>query len=507
MPAIRFLRYAATLALLIALALGMSRAPAAGAQAAPRLVYGTFLGGASDDDAGAVALDAQGNIYLAGTTYSNPFPGTAGHGPYTNAFVTKLDPSGTRVLYSTLIGGSNDEEALALAVDAQGNAWVTGFTESDDLPTIKPLRATPSGGRDTFLTKLAPSGAPLLQTYLGEPSDDQAEAIALDPQGNAYLAGYAAATFGPEVMVKKIAASGARVSYQAFFGGATRGFARGSRAGAIAVDAAGNAYVAGTTNTFVLDTDGFQDQCVGLDNPIDDCPSDDGFVMVLNAAGDGFLGGTILGGLESDAATGVALDADGHVYVAGTTFSDDFPTKDAWQAQKRGPDSFADSFLVKLAPLAASLRYGTYYGGAAYEEAHALTVDAAGRAYLTGLTSSADLPVPGAIQPAIAGLCLVGSTERHCYDAYVAAFDAAGDLRWGSYLGGTDDEIGNGLALGPGGDLYVAGRADSLRLPTTPGALQPQRRGFDDAFLLRIGDRAGGPGAAQHQVFLPLLRR
>lgn len=498
------------LMLLLVLSLGLSVSASAtpvAAQAGRTLAYGTFLGGAGDDVANAVALDAEGNIYLAGYTYSDPFPGTSGHGPYTNAFVTKLNPTGTQVIYSTLMGGGNDDEALALAVDAQGNAWVTGFTESDDLPTIRALRANPSGGRDIFLTKLAPNGDVFFQTYLGEANDDQANAIALDAQGNAYLAGSAAADFGPEVLVKKIKADGSAVLYTAFFGSAKRGFARGSSANGIAVDAQSNAYLVGTTNTAAFDTDGFQDQCVDLQNEIDDCPSDDGFVVVLNAAGNALLGGSILGGEGNDEAMGVALDPAGNIYVTGTTFSNDFPTRNAWQAQKQGPANFADGFLIKLAPLAAEIAYGTYYGGEAYDEAHGLTVDNTGQAYITGLTSSADLAVPDALQPAITGFCITGSTERHCYDAFVASFDAAGALRWGSYIGGTDDDLGNGVALGPNGDVYVAGRAASFTLPTTTQALQAQRRGGDDAFLTRIGAAANQPTPAAHRIFVPLVRR
>jgi hypothetical protein len=501
-----------------ALHVGGATAPVS-AQAAPRLAYGTFLGGASDDDAQAIAIDRAGNIYLAGTTYSEPFPGTTGTRRDTNAFVTKLDPTGTRVLYSTLIGGSDDEEGLALAVDAAGNAWVTGYTQSDDLPLQRPLRSTYRGENDAFVSKLDPSGALLLQSYLGELGADQANAIALDASGNAYLAGQSASDYGPEVLVKKIAADGTAVAYEAFFGRATRGFNKGSRASDIAVDGAGNAYLVGTTNTGALDTDGFQDRCVGYDNPIDDCPSDDGFVVALNAAGNAILGGTILGGLAGDEASGVALDAAGNVYVTGTTFSSDFPTKNAFQAEKRGLDTFADAFLVKLTPLAASLSYGTYYGGEAYEEGHDVAVDNAGRAVLTGQTSSNDLLTPGAVQPAITGTCITGSTERLCYDAFVASFDEAGALSWASYVGGTDDDVGRGVAVGPDSDVYVAGRADSFSLPTTADALQPQRRGFDDAFFLRLSTRTEtaptvppatpAPEAPRRDqvVFLPLIRR
>src|SRR6185369_16780233 len=142
---------------------------------------------------------------------------------------------------------------------------------------------------------------------------------------------------------------------QAFFGMAERGFAKGSSANGIAVDEEGNAYLVGTTNTGAFDTEGFQKQCVGFDNPIDDCPSDDGFVVVLNAAGSALIGGTLLGGLASDVATSVALDGERNVYVTGTTFSSDFPTKTAWQIQKQGAENVADGFLVKLAPLATTL--------------------------------------------------------------------------------------------------------------------------------------------------------
>jgi Beta-propeller repeat len=505
------LRPTAHLALAVLLALGLfvggMPAPVT-AQSTPALAYGTFLGGASDDVANAVATDAQGNIYVAGYTYSNPFPGTAGAGPYTNAFVMKLDPTGTQVLYSTLMGGSNDEEALALAVDAQGNAWVTGFTESNDLPLIRALRENLLGERDTFLTKLAPNGDVFFQTYLGWPGSDQANAIALDPQGNAYLAGEMAAEFGPQVRVAKVKADGSTDLYDVTFGRATRGFAKGSKASAIAVDTLGNAYLVGKTNTGAFDTGGFQDRCVGFANEIDDCPSDDAFVVVLNAAGDGLIGGTMLGGLQNDEATGVALDRDNNIYVTGTTFSDDFPTKAAWQAQRQGTGSFADSFLVKLAPLATELVYGTYYGGDSFDEAHGIAVDGAGRAYLTGLTSSGDLPVLAAFQPTISGQCITGETRRLCFDAYVASFDAAGSLSWASFIGGTDDDLGKSVTIGPSGDVYLVGRADSLSLPTTQDALQPQRRGFDDAFLMRVSSRgATAPPVSAYSIFVPLVRR
>ncbi|HEU5103458.1 MAG TPA: SBBP repeat-containing protein [Roseiflexaceae bacterium] len=487
-------------------ALQLPTATPAAAQLTPALAYSSYLGGAGDDGAKAVAVDSQGNMYVAGTTYSDPFPGAAGERRDTNAFVVKLDPSGTQVIYSTLVGGSDDEEGLALAVDSQGNAWITGYTQSADLPLKRALYSTYQGDNDTFVTKLDASGELLLQTYLGEVGSDQANGIALDGLGNAYVAGATAWDFGPAVMVKKINAEGSAQVYQAFFGMAARGFAKGSSANSIAVDTQGNAYVVGTTNTGAFDTEGFQKQCVGFDNPIDDCPSDDGFVVVLNAAGNALIGGTLLGGMASDVATSVALDSERNVYVAGTTFSSDFPTKNGWQTQKQGADNVADGFLVKLAPLGTALSYGTFYGGEGYDEVHGVAVDTAGRAFLTGLTSSDDLAVPGAFQSSIEGLCLVGSTERRCYDAFVAGFDTAGALSWASYAGGTDDDQANGVAIGANGALHVAGRAASFSMPTTAGSFQPKKAGDDDAFLMRISTTAL-PTPGQQRVYVPLVGR
>jgi hypothetical protein len=477
------------------------------AQAAPALAYSSYLGGAGDDTANAVALDAQGNIYLAGTTYSQPFPGTTGERHDTDAFITKLDPTGTSIIYSILIGGSDDEEGLALTVDAAGNAWLTGYTQSNNLPLERPIVSSYRGDNDTFVSKLGPNGDLLLQTYLGEYGSDQANGIALDAQGNAYLAGSTAWDFGPAVMVKKLKADGSAQLYQAFFGYADRGFAKGSSANDIAVDTEGNTYIVGKTNTGAIDTEGFQKQCVGYDNPIDDCPSDDGFVVVLNAAGNSIVGGTILGGLANDEATGVALDNNRNVYVTGTTFSNDFPTKNAWQGEKQGAENFADGFLVKLAPGAATLSYGTYYGGEGYDEAHDLAVDSTGRAYLTGQTSSDDLLVPGAFQPNITGVCLTNSTERYCYDAFVATFDTEGTLGWASYIGGTDDDLGNGIAVRSNDDVYVVGRVASFGLPTTTGAFQTKKNGADDAFVTRISTASTTPPNHQHRVYVPLIVR
>lgn len=514
-PAALTIRMALTLAVLIGLAAAGLRPAATGAQelaAAASLTFGTYVGGASDDIARDVATDAQGNIYITGYTYSSVFPGTNGTLEKTQLFVTKLNPQGSAVIYSKVIGGSDGDEGNAIAVDAQGNAWVTGFTRSADFPVKGSLR-TYNGDSDAFALKLGPSGDVLFASYLGEAGVDYANDIALDAQGNAYITGEVAWDFGPAVMIRKLSADGSQQIFQGFFGQAARGFDRGSKGLAVAVDAQGRMVVAGTTNTYSFDATGLIKRCVGGEDEIMDCPRRDAFVAVLSPEGDAIEASTILGGSESEEAFGVALDKDGNVYLTGTTFSADFPTKNPAQGQKVGPDNFADGFLAKLNPSLTELLYGTYYAGEAWEEPRDVALDKDGNIYIAGLTSSDDMPVPGAIQGGIAGICIVGSNERYCYDGFVAAFSPAGALTWATYLGGTFDDSVGGLAVAPDGGVVVTGRAESFGFPTTPGSLQPQKGKQDDSFVVKIGGSSaggggGGGGAPKpFKVALPLIRR
>lgn len=509
LPVRRLLALAALLALVVA---GARPAPGRAQElaAAASLTYGTYVGGASDDIARAVATDAAGNVYITGYTYSATFPGRSGTLREPDLFVTKLNPQGTAVLYSKLIGGSDDEEGLAIAVDAQGSAWVTGYTDSADFPVKSPLRGH-SGDRDAFALKLSPAGDVLFASYLGEAGMDQGNGIAVDAQGAAYITGEVAWDYGPAVMIRKLSADGGQQIFQGFFGQAARGFDRGSSGHAVAVDAQGRMVVAGTTNTYSFEADGLIKRCVGGEDEIMDCPRSDAFVAVLSPAGDAIEASTLLGGSESEEAHGVALDRAGNIYVAGETFSADFPTRSPAQGQKVGPDNFADGFLTKLNPTATGLVYSTYYAGEDWEEPRAVAVGADGSAYIAGLTSSSDLQVPGAIQGTIEGICIVGSSERYCYDAFVAAFTPAGALSWATYLGGTFDDTVGGLAVSPDGGVVVAGRAESFGFPTTAGSFQPTKGMQDDAFVVKIGGSQGGGGGGggapkPYKLALPLLK-
>ena len=504
--------------------LAHGRAQRAGAQeaapepaepkAAVSLTYGTYVGGASDDWAQATAVDAQGNVVITGYTYSAQFPGRTGTRKDRQVFVTKLNAAGSAVIFSRVFGGADDDEGRGVAVDRQGNIWVTGATESPDFPTRGALAGSYGGGNsDTFVAKLSPAGEILMAAYLGDDSSDQGNGIAVDPQGDAYITAEAGARFGPVAVIVKLAASGEQVVYRGYFGEADHGFDRGTRPNAIAVNPQGQAFIVGRTNTPLFPTpNGLFQQCGDFERTGGECDFADAFLAVVNAEGSEIIYGSYLGGTIGDEATGVALDSDENIYITGTTFADDFPVKSAFQAQKVGPDNFADGFLTKLSPNGDALIFSTYYAADKWEEPAAVAVDAAGNAYIAGLTSSNDLPVPGAIQGGIRGICITGSSERWCYDGFVAAFSPEGALSWATYLGGTFDDSVKGLAISPDGGVVVAGRAESHEFPTTAGSFQPTKALADDAFVAKIGGSSGSGGgngggetSLPFQVNLPLL--
>jgi len=496
---IAWLRPLLALTLLVAIALSGQAAVRTDAQelaATATLTYGTYVGGASDDWGQDVATDAQGNVIITGYTYSAQFPGTTGTREDRQVFVTKLNPSGSAVIFSKVFGGSDDDEGRSVAVDAQGAIWVTGATESNNFPVSGPLAGSYSGGNYyTFVAKLSATGEILMAGYFGDESSDLGNGIALDPQGNMYIAAASGARFGPVVLVMKLAANGESVIYKGYFGEADHGFDRGTNPNAIAVNASGQAYIVGRTNTPAFPVpNGLYTQCGDFGKWEGDCDSSDAFLSVVNAEGTDLIYGSYLGGRISDEALGVALDKDENIYITGTTFGNNFPVKNAFQSNKVGMDNFADGFLTKLSKNGDSIIFSTYYAGDKWEEPAAVVVDSAGNAYIGGLTSTNDLPVPGALQNEIHGICITGSSERWCYDGFVASFSPTGSLNWATYLGGAFDDSVKGLALTPDGGIIAGGRAESHDFPTTAGSFQPVKALADDAFIVKIGGTPNGGG-------------
>jgi hypothetical protein len=452
----------------------------------PVLVYSTYLGGGGEN-ARAIAVDAVGAVYVAGGTSSPDFPTTPGALQPTNrgsdeAFVAKLNPAGTALVYATYLGGTGLDSAAAIAVDAAGSAYVMGDTSAADFPTTPgALQPALRGDDDAFVAKLNPAGTALVYaTFLGGTDQEQGRAIALDAAGAAWVAGTTLSTNFPttpgalqrtyrggitDAFVAKLNPAGSALVYATFLGGRSNDEASG-----VALDAAGAVYVAGITLSPDFPT------TPGVLQPAPH--GQDAFVAKLNPTGTALVYATFLGGAADDYAYAVAVDAAGSAYVPGWTRSPDFPTTlGAPQPTRRG--GRFEGFVAKLNPAGTALVYSTYLGGSGEDGVNAIALDATGAAYVTGSTSSANFPTtPGAPQPTF------GGTE----DGFVAKLSPAGTaLVYSTYLGGTGSEASSAIALDPTGAAWVAGQTRSADFPTTPGALQRTLRGFQNAFVAKLG--------------------
>ena len=370
------------------------------------IVYSTYIGGSNRDVPLGITVDAAGNAYIAGFTYSANFPITSGalrsnFSGQSKAFVLKLNPSGNSLLYSTFLGGSGSDYATGIAVDATGQTYISGYTASIDFPvSSNAFQGSYGGGEfDGFFARLNATGSQLVYaTYLGGIGNDTASAVALDPAGNVYLTGQTQSANFPlfqalqatnsesDAFVVKLNAS-SQVLYSTYLGGTGENTGTG-----IVADAAGNAYVAGYTTApdFPVTSSAYQPTNHG---------SYDTFIAILNAYGSAILAATYFGGSGSENTSGIALDGAGDVFVAGSTNSTDLPVQAPLQTYGGGGDAFIAAFNNQL----SSLYFSTYYGGAESDTGAAIAVDSSGNAYLTGSTnsggSSLGLPVTtGAFQ-------------------------------------------------------------------------------------------------------------
>jgi hypothetical protein len=412
------------------------------------LLYSTYLGGENEDSANGIAVDNSGNAYVTGKTISPHFPVTltnsinslcGGDGRcgtsfntlnlmVTNAFVSKLNAAGSGLIYSGFLGEYENVIGQAIAVDNDGNAYVTGETTANFVPTVvitppnvppppfpisaSAFQTTFGGGTvNAFVTKIDPTGTTILySSYLGGEIEDIGYGIALDSNANAYVTGLTYSTAFPttpgalqvanggagDAFVTKVNADASALLYSTFIGGS--GLDQGN---GIAVDSSGNAYVAGLTNSasFGFAPNGFQTTNQG---------EGDAFVAKLNTTGH-LSYFTYLGGTKADAATGIAVDSTDNAYITGSTVSTDFPTAGAvFQPQYGGGN--ADSFVAKLDPTGKTLVYSSYLGGTNTELASGIAVDTSGSAYITGQTCSEDFPLANPLQDVPGGNC----------DAYVA---------------------------------------------------------------------------------------
>jgi uncharacterized protein (TIGR03437 family) len=380
----------------------------------PVLSYSTFLGGMGEEAVRAIAVDAAGNAYLTGVTSSLNFPSANPTGVIlgggVEAFVAKLNPTGTALVYSSYYGGKRLETGTDIAVDAAGNAYLLGITNSTDFPTTSGAFQTslPNGnGISTYVSKLNPAGnAFVYSTYLGGPSgEDFGICIAIDSSGNAYIAGIASQGFPttPNAyrtlagfnFLAKLNSAGNALAYSTFFGDSLSD-GKGAIITDMAVDTGGNAYITGIAdkNNFPTTPGAYQRLPSDSSVPVPDLARD-AFITKFNATGTALVYSTLLGGSSLDVGTSIALDALGNAYVAGVTGSPNFPTTTgAFQKSKGDPTEFIpDGFVTKLNPQGSALVYSTFLGGSLIDVPLSIAVDAAGNAHITGITDSSDFPI------------------------------------------------------------------------------------------------------------------
>lgn len=399
------------------------------------LIWGTYLGGLGNDHVYDLAIDSSGNVVLAGATTSANFPTTVGaydryHNGGLDAFVAKLSSSGSSLLWSTYLGGASSDDARGLALDASDNALLTGYTDSPLFPTVNAYEASHNGGRDAFVAKLNSSGAVLLgSTFLGTSEYDQGLDLCLDFGGNPVVVGE---TFGSnfpiligydgtynggrDVFVISVLASCSSVLWGSFLGGSGQDEVTG-----VCRDSYFGYVVTGVTTSADLPT-----TAGAFDRTYGGASLEDGFVAKLSLLGDALVWGTYLGGSGYDRVSGLALDVQGNALLAGRTRSADYPT--TANAFDTSLDGYNDAVISVMNADGSGLRWSTYLGGWADEEAWGLAPSADGDLVVVGTTSSADFPVTnGAFDTVIDGLAVV--------DAFVTRF----------HLGGSTGLVDDGL--------------------------------------------------------------
>jgi hypothetical protein len=461
------------------------------------LVYSTYIGGSDSDYGYGIAVDGSGNAYVTGYTYSTDYDVTAGAFQTTysggvgyDVFVTKLNASGSGLVYSTYIGGSSYDYGYGIAVDGSSNAYVTGRTNSTDYDvTAGAFQTTYGGGTygDVFVTKLNASGSGLVySTYIGGSDWDEGRGIAIDGSGNAYVTGYTESTDYDvttgafqtthgggfyDVFVTKLNASGSGLVYSTYIGGSSDDEGYG-----IAVDGSGNAYVTGWTYSYDYDvtTGAFQTTYGG--------GTFDVFVTKLNTSG-GLVYSTYIGGSNIDKGYGIAVDGSGNAYVTGQTGSTDYDvTAGAFQTTLGGGLLDVDVFVTKLNASGSGLVYSTYIGGGSYDYGYGIAVDVSSNAYVTGYTKSTDYDVTtGAFQTTYGG---------GFYDVFVTKLNASGNgLVYSTYIGGSSNiDEGYGIAVDGSGNAYVTGWTYSYDYDVTTGAFQTTYGGgYDgDVFVTKL---------------------
>jgi hypothetical protein len=434
-------------------------------------------------------------------------------GGYDGGRTLVIDPSS--LVYCGFIGGGSEDQGKAISLDSGGCAYVTGWTESQSsFPVVVGPDYTPNGSfpdLDAFVAKVDAAGAALVYCgFIGGSGSDIGYGIAVDSGGNAYVAGttlssqpsfpvligpdvtYNGGNFYGDAFVAKVDASGASLDYCGYVGGGMDDLAS-----AIAVDAAGSAYVTGTTQSSEVNFP----VAVGPDLSFN--IGSDAFVAKVVPSGATLAYCGYIGANGGESGYGIAIDTAGCAYVTGSVY----PLLDN-QGQPLlpvfptvvGPDltwnGESDAFVAKVASNGSSLLYCGYIGGSSSDRCRGIAVDSAGCAYVTGETLSTEATFPVKVGPGLTYHPRITSSGSG-YDAFLAKVDTSGsNLIYCGYIGGSEDDFGYGIAIDAAGNAYVTGETDAAQssgLSTFPVLNWPYRKANGmDAFVTKV--RPSGAG-------------
>lgn len=522
----------------------------------PILAYSTYVSGQGYDAVQALRVDSLGDVYFVGVTESPDFPEVGGLPPDQgghdglgtwDAFIAKLNADGNALVYSTYLSGNGHDQAMGLVVDDQGSVYVSGFTDSTDFPVVGGLppdqAGTPDGQSSAFVAKLNPTGDALLySTYVGAGggfeetiSFEEATSLAVDDDGNAYIAGLAVAPYefpivgglppeqggapdidGSAMFVAKLDPAGAALVYSSYLSG-TDG--ENSLISTLAVDDLGQLYLGGTTHSMDLPRVG------GLPDDQGGAPyggAAKAYFAKLNAEGNGLIYATYLSADTTTIGDALAIDAAGNLYVAGRTTSDNFPVVGGLSPEQGGQaDLEVDMYIAKINPAGNALVYSTYLGGDSADEVRDIAVDDTGALYLAGGSSSTNLPQVRGLPPEHGGTPVVVDSilgPQPC--AYSAKLNPAGDaLDYATYLCANAKALA--IAATDFGLVYVAGEVGNTEDVFFPivGGLPPDQGGAQaggiDAFvamlvtnarLLSIERARYEVSATQNEIAIAVIR-
>ena len=510
----------------------------------PVLTYSSYLGGSLSDGANGIAADNSGNAYVVGTTFSTNFPVTTGAFQSANnepsnfqcVFVSKLNPTGTALVYSTYLGGSGNpgdhsiygDVGIGIAVDSSGDAYVTGDAQSTNFPVTTGAFQTVNNStkvdtENVFVTKLNPTGTAIVySTYLGGNNQDYGSGIAVDSSDYAYVTGNTSSSTFPitagafqvtnnsdltdgwsDAFVTKLNTTGTALAYSTYLGGS--GY--GAKGAGIAVDSSGDAYVTGSaaSTDFPITNGAFQivNNAAAAAGP--QTVAYNVFVTKLNPTGTALEYSTFLGGLIDDYGAGIAVDGSGDAYVTGQAWSQNYPV--AGSAFQPTNNAYANDaptgFVTEVNSTGTGLVYSTFLGGTGIpaqpcgsdctssgsgDSGQAIAVDGLGDAYVTGSATSSNFPTTsGAYQTVnnAAGYPNIKSFIGE--NAFITKLNPGGSaLLYSTYLGGSTQDYGYGIALDGVGGVYVAGQTSSTNFPVTTDAYQIASAGDEDAFIAKL---------------------